>query len=577
MARAAIEVFGGIRPRFGRHMGDQSRASIAENVKLWHGTLAPFRKPKAVHSAASCVNALFVYGCTVVTDVNPCASFAYDPFICGQLFATDICGFNFPVVAEFPESGCLSDNVEPEWRRLGVVAPSPVTFVVPALTAPIAAPSIVQGEQLEREHRDYVITYVNSRGQESARSDNSPDAQDADISAQAIITIPPRPDPANLWDIVAARVYRLMSGNIDGQQSEEAPDYAFAFEVPLDPAVWSDPITVTDTTPASRLGETPPHVHAVPPPAGLSGITVLSSGALVGFVGKNLWFSEPLQPHSWPCSMRLDDCIRGIREADGSLYVATDGRPYVVSIANKVEDCLCCREVYMHVEPAPMVSDMRGMVATNTGAIWPTNDGLARMSGRGLSLITHSEMAEDDWAKFVPNTIVSGQHNGRYYGFGARALTFDYTDSIYADGDVGAGSRLSTLSYNVDAVFSTRQGHMYVAMGNTVYAWDAGDENETYTWRSKLNQAHSVINWSAARVLFGNGGRTGVSEPITMRLLDGAGTPLYARSVFDEQPFRLPPNIKHRAFEVEFQGTSEVTGFVVATSMRELAPGYVGG
>lgn len=224
-----------------------------------------------------------------------------------------------------------------------------------------------------------------------------------------------------------------------------------------------------------------------------------------------------------------------------------------------------------------MVSDMRGMVATASGALWPTNDGLARMSGGSLNLVTHADVAEDDWRAFMPNTIVSGNHNGRYFGFGSRPLVFDYTDGVYADGDVGVHSRMSTISYNVNAVYSTREGRMFVAMGDTVYLWDAGDEYEVYTWRSKLNQAHSLINWSAARMLFGSGGRVGMASPATFRLLDGEGVPLYTRDVFDEQPFRLPPGIKHRAFEIEVSGTSEVHGVILATSVRELAPGYADG
>ena len=575
MARISIDVFGGIRPRFARHHGDVARASVAENTKLWHGTIAPFRKPKEVHTANTCVNALMVYGCTVVTDVNACASFAYDPLMCGHIFATDLCGYDFPVVADFVTSSYISDVPEFEWRRLGVVAPSPVAFVVPALAPAVPAPSILRGQQLEREHRDYVITYVNSRGQESARSGASPDAGDADHSAVAVLTIPPRPDPAELWDIVAVRVYRLISGNVDGQLADENSEYMFAFEVDVTTVPWATPIVVSDTTPADRLAEAPPHVHAVPPPENLHGITVLTSGALVGYVGNELWFSEPFQPHSWPCLMRLDDCIKGIREADGSIYVATDGRPYVVSTNNKSEECLCCREVFMHPEPAPIASGMRGMVATNAGAMWPTNDGLARMSGRSLSVVSHSDVAEDNWPAFIP--AVASHLNGRYYGFGGKSFSFDYTDGVYADGDVGANSRMYTISYNVNAAYSDKNGYMFVALGNKVYSWEASDEFETYTWRSKLNQAHSMINWSAARVFFGSGGKSGYSEPVTFRLLDGAGVPLFTRQVFDERPFRLPPNIKHRAFEVEFSGTSEIHGFVMATSMRELAPGYANG
>jgi hypothetical protein len=48
MASIRINVFGGLAPRPHKTMGDGARATVAENVKLWHGSLDPWREPREI-------------------------------------------------------------------------------------------------------------------------------------------------------------------------------------------------------------------------------------------------------------------------------------------------------------------------------------------------------------------------------------------------------------------------------------------------------------------------------------------------------------------------------------------------
>lgn len=573
MATLAIEVFGGIRPRLARRLGESPTASVAENVKLWHGTLAPWRQPKLVAEHDECIHSMLKVECGFIVDASPCAAFATSGSPCDRVFGTDICGFPYPVTAHLPKP-CSLDIVSPDWVRLGVPQPDAVAFTVPALAPPTPAPSMEQGFQRAREHRDYVITYVNSFGEESGPSPGSVDAQDADINAPATITFPSRPPPGENWDIVSLRIYRLFTGNTDGQNlgKEGDPDYLFVEEIDLTPYAWDEPLVFIDDTPAADLLEPAPLACVNTPPECLHGIIALESGPLVAFEGKNLWFTTPWQYHDWGCHLNFDHTIKAIAEVGGMIYVATDGPPYTVSSAAPDEDCKCCRQVFLHQEPAPMVADHRAMAATPNGVVFPTNDGLVRLTGNSMSLITHSEIAEDDWQTFFPWTLKGVALNGRYLGFGQRSFTFDYSDGIYADGDVGAQSRMSTFSYQPQTAIVDKAGDVYLAFGTEIRKWDDSADFETYTWQSKLHQSHSRLNWSAARILFEDGGAmVSRSNPVTFQLRDGRQKVLHTVRVFNEEPFRLPVGIKDRAVEIRISGTTEIAAVVLATSVRELS------
>lgn len=573
MPRLLVDSFGGVRPRHNRRLGPTSRASVALNVDLSSGTIRPIRQPKLVANAPECIGNFAIFGCAIVTDINPCASFATGVGKCHRLFATGLCGFSYPVTAEY-DPGCSLDVVTPNWVRLGLVQPEAVSFSVPALTPPIAAPSITQGDQSKREHRDYVITYVNSFGEESAPSLGSADAQDADQNATATITIGARPDPIEGWDIQMIRIYRMMSGAEGSEYPIEEPLYLFVDEIDAEMLDWASPIIHVDNVPARRLEEPAPLDCTQAPPENLQGIIELSTGSLAGFTGKQLWFSQPFEYHNWNCWLDLDDCIKGIGETDGMIYVVTDGVPYTVTAAAPEGDCMCCREVHKHVEPAPLASDQRGITVVPGGVVYPSNDGLVKMSGATMSVLTYDDIDEQSWLALYPSTIKGAALNGKYYAFGRTAFSYDHTDGTFSEGGTGAHTRMINYSYNVDAVFTSRKGYMYIAMGDEIYQWGAGDDYEVYTWRSKLIQSHARWNWSAARLLFEDGGAmVSTSEAVYFTIFDGRDKPLHNVRVFNEQPFRLPPGLRERAFEIEIRGKSEVSAFSVATSIPELAVG----
>jgi hypothetical protein len=69
-----------------------------------------------------------------------------------------------------------------------------------------------------------------------------------------------------------------------------------------------------------------------PPPEDLKGLTLFNNNILVGFVGNELYFSEPGQFHAWPRVYKQDvpHNIVGLSVFSSYLLVATDNYPYLV-------------------------------------------------------------------------------------------------------------------------------------------------------------------------------------------------------------------------------------------------------
>ena len=88
----------------------------------------------------------------------------------------------------------------------------------------------------------------------------------------------------------------------------------------------------------------------------------------------------------------------------------------------------------------------------------------------------------------------------------------------------------------------------------------------TYTWKSKVFQVDQPLNMAAAQIF----GEHTTTTPLTFNLY-ADGVLRYTKSVTDDRPFRLPGGYTAETFEVEFIGTTDVTDFFMATTMRELA------
>lgn len=565
MGSIRITDFGGLKPREHRGAGTPTRASVARDVKLWHGSLQPWRYPALKVAHGDHIGTMAQFDCCFVTSENPCASFTTNDTNCNRVFATGV--RDYPTYADLPQCvGSCGEIPDLQWYRLGVRRatnpPSVSNFV---LTNPdIECSSCVTGVQTKREMRAYIYSFVNKYGEEGIPSRPSL-ILDVDIDSEATLGFSISPISAIQETPEFIRIYRAGSGwSETGKWEESTSDFFLVEEIPYQEGNFQ----WVDDVPASDLGETNMSDCHYQPLDTLQGMTATDDGALVAFEGKNLWFSEPWRAHAWECHLNLDDCIVNIKVNGAYIYVATTGHPYVVSIQNNEKDCRCCREVNKLLVPAPCVSP-RSMVKTQNGVMWASNAGLVQVTGGGsMQLETHSHIAEDDWLKWFPHDLQGVYFQGKYFGFNAeRGFIWDMNDGIFTEND---NMKFSELSLTPTAVFASRQDFLYMAFDGGIHMWDNADTFMPYTWKSRLNVEGGLSNFSAMKIVFEKWLRTRKSpNPVTMSLY-ADGKLVFARSVSCSRPFRLPKGYDALNWEIELSGIENVMEVHMATSMKEL-------
>jgi hypothetical protein len=576
-----INAFGGLAPRGHKALGDGARATVAENVKLWHGSLEPWRAPREILASpdVACIKTMHRYECCWVAMGDACADIAESFKDCPRFFATGHAPYPYPIVGDVPD--CGNDKLcAVQWKRLGLPKPLfPLTFTAPEIVVPNNRP--VKGEQLKRETRNYIYTYVNCNGDEGAPSDPAHLGIDVDVDADANLLIPPIPATGG-WDICSVRIYRIGTGldvtgdgsAVMGQTTGFMAEYFFVGEIDVSTATPGlTQFSFLDDVPLSEVGEMNTTRHFLPPPEGLSNITAMGNSlTLAGSVGNKIYFTDPGHYHAWSCSISLDDNVEALVYSAGTLYALTDGHPYAIAErgAEVEDDCRCCRDVFRYSEPLPCISK-RSAANTSTGVIWASRDGLARMTGREAQIFTHATLAEDDWAKLLPHTMTGIVHDGRYFGFtDAQGFIFDFVDGVYADGDVGANSNYTTLTLTPNALFRTRDDFLYMAFGNTIAKWDDGNTYMDYRWRTKLQSTESVTNLGVARLIFDKWDRPAdAGSSVNIKFI-GDGRLKYEREVNHSKPFRLPHGRHYLNFEVELSGREPIRELRIAGNVDEL-------
>lgn len=566
MPSIRLSNFGGVVPRYNRAL-TAVPASVAENVKLWHGTLAPFREPRPETEATGsvCAKTIFRYGCCWLAWDDCCVSVAGGLPDCPRLFVTGWKRFGYPVTAMLPASGCAFD-----WKRLGVPKPERAPDVVASiLSEPAQAP--IAGVQIRRETRNYVYTYVNSFGEEGPPSDPVAIDIDADEGSNTQVTVYP-PPPGEGWDVVAARLYRVGTGFDTTGTGDHFGEFFFQQEIPLAGSA----VSVADDMTSDMLGEPLQTRFFYPPPSGLQGIVALPEGGLAGFVGNKLWFCEAYNFHAWPCDHALDDNIAALAWAAGNLYVATDGYPYIVGEANRDQKCL--RPIKRYSDSLPCVS-AKSMTPTATGCIYAGRAGLVRMIGDAAQVDSHPLLAEDDWASIHPHTMIGAVFSGRYFGFTAKTgFIYDFRDGVYHDGDTSNNAGWTTLTLTPTAIYRTRDDHLFMAFpqrtgmaGSQIAEFDAGAAFMKYRWRSRDNVAPGHMNFAAMKIVFEKYSFPRKAGTDVRFSLIGDDRELFARGVRWSRGFRVPHGMRHTDFQIEIEGREEVRELHLAASMHELA------
>ena len=234
------------------------------------------------------------------------------------------------------------------------------------------------------------------------------------------------------------------------------------------------------------------------PPVGLKGLLTLPGGSLAGFDGKQVYFSEPYQPHAFPpeYAMRTDFPVVAIGAYGNNVVVGTTGNPYVISGQEPGQMIADKGQV-----PYPCLSK-RSMVSLGNAAGYATTMGFVSIGDSGTDIVTKEAFSEEAWSKLDPSTVAAEVANGGLYMLSRTELNRIYIlDFLNQTG-------LTDAQIDVYDVYTNpATGKLYVSgySGSDAVIFEMPDDNGVYMsmqWRSKQFTLPAPLNLGAVRIMF---------------------------------------------------------------------------
>lgn len=298
------------------------------------------------------------------------------------------------------------------------------------------------------------------------------------------------------------------------------------------------------------------------PPPDLAGLIAHNDDVLAGFVGNQVFFSEPARPHAWPVAYArtVEYEIVALVALNGSTLVLTKGFPYIIS----GRDPAAGMSVQKIEALYPCLS-RRGVVSLNYGIVYPTHDGLAVFSaGSGPDLITRAVFNEDTWNTTVdPTTIIAEFHKDAYVAsHSTGAFVFEPNREI--------GGQFVDIDTSFTAAwYDPIGGTLYYTADTTgdVFEWDplVGDKL-LQTWKSKTIITPNMVNMGAARVV---ADYSAAAEPVTFRFWVDKEL-IFEDTITDSGVFRLPTGYRSDTFEVGVSGEVRIRAIHLAINPTAL-------
>lgn len=539
MSGFIIRQFSGISPKTNPRLLANNQAQVAVNCTVQSGTLVPLKTNLAVLTLpkTGTIRTIYRFGQDVESDAQYWFHWTEDvDVVRGPIFndtqeRTYWTGQGVPKITD--NSIALSGGTQYPMNSYTLGIPAPAD-------APIAIVSGTGTTGAITETRLYVETFVSPWGEESAPSDAS-NAVDVIVGQSVGLTLASLPTGSyNLGSGALRRIYRSVAGT-------SGTPYLFVAELAIATTNY------TDTKTADQLGEQLPSLTYAMPPAALSGLVAMPGGVMAGFVGRDLYFSEPYKPHSWPVnySMTVDYEIVALGVFDTTLLVLTEGNPVLVSGSDPSNYTMVKADI-----PQACVSK-RSVVDIGGGVAFASPDGLFMIGGGNSRNLTEAHFSRKEWQALRPSELSGYLIDGRYIGFNS-------TSGFILDLMTGD---LETLDWTASAGFydPIRDALFLVVNGRDLVKFDSGTSNSVTTWKTKEIYSPTAMNYSAGRV-------EASGYPVTFKAF-ADGVLKHTQTVLNDKPFRLPCGFRKKSWEFEVSGQFEIYSAGFAELMEELKNG----
>lgn len=545
----SISSFGGIIPKYSPHQLSATSASVAHNVKLRNGRLEPWKELCPFAKVQKSNVSFYVRGC---------CSFAWDEHVTAADVSADWGRFFISGRKPYAEVVTVDCKCKPTYYRLGVPAPN-------------IAPAISGTEVCNRAagFRNYVYTYVNIWGEESAPSPPSKSllVEDGEVVHITGLTLPP-----DGYGIEYINLYRIATGGREPNAKTQKPvtGYSYVTTIQLPSTSFED--IVKEDSLGAMLETEDDRV----PPHGLQNITSIGSVVrLAGTFKNKVFLSENLRTYSWPVKyeMTLDSTIIHMGCLEQTLFVTTDTTPYVIDVSS-CEDMKCTPVLDTGIKlPDIACHSASSAIITPHGFIYCSPLGLVLIDpGAKYHILTNKWFSADDWAQIEPHTARLGYWQGFLFCItNTTAFILNIDGAPYGD---LTGGELTTISDFPIDLKTNSVGQLFMLSDGEIKIWNAGDRYREFTWISRelinkslatfvgqpsgIQQARGSL-WSPASIKIG-------TKHTKFTLISPWSQSAYSRSVFDETPFRVPRVGRHLWFKVSLQGTEPVEFLDIGTA-----------
>jgi hypothetical protein len=403
----------------------------------------------------------------------------------------------------------------------------------------IATTTGTADENTTPETRVYTWTWVNKEAGLESESAPADASLSADVSPGQSVSLTGFAGVPSGYIVSHRRIYRSTSGV-----------FLFVAEIP------AAQNSYTDNVSADALGEELPSLYYAEPPAALKGLTNLPNGMMAGFVGRDVYFSEPYRPYAWPETyiQTVDYPVVGLGRMDTTLAVLTTGTPYLMQGTHPDSVAV----VKSDLEQACV--SKRSIVSFGGSVVYAAPDGLMRLAPGGSQIITQNLFNYKQWqAYFKPESIHAYAHDNQYIAFydtGSTQGGFVY--------DMASGQFILHDIYATAGFRDVQRDKLFLAFENrSVATWFEGAA-KPYVWRSKKFTMPQIMGFSCAQL-------EAETYPMVVRII-ADGEIIHSQTVTSRNPFRLPAKVG-RDWEMQIEGSSEVFAIAIANSMTELANG----
>jgi hypothetical protein len=503
MASIKIQNFAGIAPRYSNRLLPPNGAVTASNAKLLSGELRGLHEAQLLFdfnplTPSAPVTRAYRLPQTVGAPIPISGSDSWIGF-----YAAGVDFVRTPVLEDAFERYYWTGNTSynsgvPQYSTRALINANLGTIGAPnayilGMPTPINAPSVTPPVGITLS-RVYIYTLVSAYGEEgppcgpsvlttgTAGTWNLSGFDNTNVASPQYNPILSNP----AYNITTIRIYRTVAGTTQTEYYHVA-----------DIAVGANP-TYADSISDSlvALNYTVPSITWTPPPANLQGLCAHPGGFLCGFSGRDLWLSQPYEPHAWPVQniQTMQTEIVGIAIYNNCIIVMTTSHPYVGTGMSPLNVTM---QKLDSIDPCV---SRRSIATTLEGVFYASPQGIVMNDSTQSTLVTQPLFTREEWQDFFSPTNVYAVPYGLQY------IAFDTTASGFIFSPAEKLAPLTTLdrfSFVTAIQQDPYSGDVYMIQNNQVNLWDPPTSSPyTYTWLSKEFDLPTPVNFGAFRLKF---------------------------------------------------------------------------